>query len=62
MIEFTKEEVDLFRQWFDNEQALNRKYLEQSDYKLAKKLYEKLGMRVPSSIIEGANPRARELR
>lgn len=53
MIGFTKEELDLVRQWFDAVQDLNPAYLEKADYVLAKRVYEALGHRVPSSIIAG---------
>ena len=49
---FTREQVNLFRDWFDTVQDLNRDYLEYKDYELAEVLYEMLGMRVPNSIKE----------
>ncbi len=45
-------DADLARQWFDAVQDLNPQFLGKKDYVLAKKLYEKLGMRVPNSILE----------
>jgi hypothetical protein len=51
-IKLTQEELDLTRQWFNAVQDLNPKYLEPADYVLAKRIYEALGMRVPSSITE----------
>lgn len=49
-MEFTKEQVELFREWFDAVQDLNPDYLKKGDYALGKKLYERLGLRVPNSI------------
>ena len=37
--------MDLFRQWFDNVEDLNKQYLELVDYDLAKKLYPLCGCR-----------------
>lgn len=51
-MEYTKEEVDIFRQWFDCVQDVNPEFLDRSDYELAKKVYEDVGMRVPGSILE----------
>jgi hypothetical protein len=50
MMNFTVDELELFREWFDVVQDVSPKYLEQKDYELAKKLYERLGHRVPNSI------------
>lgn len=44
------DDLDLCRQWFDAVQDLNRDYLEAADFALAKRIYEFIGMRVPSSI------------
>lgn len=49
----TLDELELCRQWFDSVQDTNPAYLEQKDYALAKKLYERLGCRVPNSIEKG---------
>lgn len=49
-MELTNDELNLCRQWFDAVQDLNPQYLEPSDFVLAKKIYEQLGMRVPDSI------------
>jgi hypothetical protein len=49
---FTRAEIDLFRQWFDNVQDVNPAYLTDSDYALAARLYLALDMRVPNSIAE----------
>lgn len=50
---FDEDQIELFRQWFDAVQDLNSIYLEPKDYRLAKHLYELLGMRVNSSIERG---------
>ena len=50
MMNFTVDELELFREWFDVVQDVSPAYLEQKDYALAKKLYEHLGRRVPNSI------------
>lgn len=50
--EFNRAEIELFREWFDAVQDLNPKYLEELDYKLAERLYNHLGMRVPDSIAQ----------
>jgi hypothetical protein len=47
------EALNLFRQWFDAVQDLNPLYLKVDDYRQARLIYEKLGMRVPHSILEG---------
>ena len=44
------ETLNVFRQWFDSVQDTNPSYLKAKDFRLAKKVYETLGMRVPSSI------------
>ncbi|QTL95519.1 hypothetical protein [Aeromonas jandaei] len=49
-LEFTREQVELFREWFDAVQDLNPAYLKKGDYALGKELYERLGLRVPNSI------------
>lgn len=61
-MKITDEELDLVRQWFDAAQDLNRSYLEPHDYSLARKIYQRLGIRVPSSILEnGLNDEEKEL-
>ena len=50
-MELTTEELDLVRQWFNAVQDLNPHYLEQPDYSLARKIYQRLGIQVPSSIL-----------
>lgn len=50
----TDDQLELCRQWFNSVQDLNPGHLETKDYQLAKLLYERLGMRVPSSIAERA--------
>jgi len=40
--EFTKDEFDLFRQWFNAVQDLNEPYLEKADYELMEKVKSKL--------------------
>lgn len=51
-MKITGEELDLVRQWFDAVQDLNQRYLGPLDYSLARKIYRRLGIRVPSSILE----------
>ncbi len=46
------EEINLTRQWFDAVKDLSSSYLTVKDYRLAKKIYKKLNMRVPFSIQE----------
>ena len=50
-VELTAEELELVRQWFNAVQDLNPHYLEPPDYGLARKIYQRLGIRVPSSIL-----------
>tara|TARA_Y100000114_G_C11711130_1_gene303542 strand:+ start:655 stop:996 length:342 start_codon:yes stop_codon:yes gene_type:complete len=45
-------EINLVRQWFDSVQDLNSEFLQTDDYILAKKIYTRLGMRVPHSITD----------
>lgn len=52
MLDFTKEELVLIAQWFGSVQDVNTIFLEEDDYKLASKLYQALGWRVPHSISE----------
>ena len=42
--------LNIIRQWFDAVEDLNPGYLQKSDYKLAKEIYEKLGLPIPKSI------------
>lgn len=51
-MEFKREDLDLFRQWFDSVQDVNQVFLEPKDYELAARLYKALGLRVPNSIKE----------
>lgn len=46
----SRDDFDLCRQWFDSVQDTNGGYLNKVDYVLAAKLYQHMGMRVPSSI------------
>lgn len=48
---FGPEDLNLFRQWFDSVHDNTPEYLGKADYALAKRLYERLGMRVPDSIL-----------
>ena len=50
---FNWDEVDRIRQWFDSLEDTNTAYLVREDYVLAKKIFKKLEMRVPGSILEG---------
>jgi hypothetical protein len=43
-------DLGLIRQWFDVVQDCNSAYLVLDDYELAERIYESVGMRVPSSI------------
>jgi hypothetical protein len=52
--ELTSGDLELIRQWFDSVQDLNEGYLDTEDFELAKKIYERLGVRVPNSIIKKA--------
>jgi len=49
---WTREEIELMRQWFDSVQDVNPQFLEQKDYDLAVKVYKATGMRVPNSILQ----------
>jgi hypothetical protein len=51
-MKLARDDLDLFRQWFDNVQDVNPQYLEAADFQLAARLYNELGMRVPNSISE----------
>jgi hypothetical protein len=52
----SKEEVDVCRQWFDALQDVHGGYLNPLDYTLASKLYQMVGLRVPDSIAQIADP------
>lgn len=58
-MKLTKEEANLCRQWFDALQDLQgitkSCFLQTDDFELARKLYEKVGMRVPDSVSEKIN-------
>lgn len=41
-MDFTKEELNIFRQWFNVIQDTNKQYLEPGDYKLAEKIKWKI--------------------
>lgn len=56
--DFTAEEVNTMRQWFDSVQDTNGGYLNPDDYVLAAKLYRLCGMRVPNSISSISEQRA----
>lgn len=45
-------EMEIFRSWFGAIQDLNSGFLDSGDYWLAKKLYERLGLRVPNSVLD----------
>lgn len=51
-LNLTETELHAVRQWFDSVQDNNEKYLVDTDYRLAEKIYQHLGMRVPYSIKE----------
>jgi hypothetical protein len=50
-LEFTGKELDLVRQWFDAVQDVSPGYLETADFRLAKRIYAQLGLRVPATIL-----------
>lgn len=52
-MELADEELHLVRQWFESVEDTNRVFLEQTDYALAIKIYENLGMKVYPRLIEG---------
>lgn len=43
-VEFSKEELNLLRQWYNAVQDVNPKYLEAADHQLAHKILVELGM------------------
>ncbi|EOT7841596.1 hypothetical protein [Pseudomonas aeruginosa] len=49
---FSEDELELFRQWFNAVEDLNPKYLERKDYLLAKKVLDELGAKTPNSMLE----------
>ena len=49
-LEFTKEQVELFREWFDAVQDLNPASLKKGAYALGTELSDRLGPRVPNSL------------
>lgn len=51
-IQLTDEEVNLVRQWFNAVQDLKPAYLQAPDFKLAARVYEACGARLPSSITQ----------
>lgn len=52
-MKFTQGELNLISQWFGCVQDISHpNYLENEDYRLAKKIYETLGARVPNSITD----------
>lgn len=57
-MELTDEELHLVRQWFESVEDTNRVFLEQTDYALAIKIYENLGMKVYPRLIEGRDETA----
>ena len=50
-LDLTEQDIDRLRQWFDAVQDVSPKYLEPADFDLARRIYERLGMRVPLSLI-----------
>ncbi|WP_156152857.1 hypothetical protein [Aeromonas sp. L_1B5_3] len=52
-MELTDEELHLVRQWFESVEDTNRVFLNKTDYALAIKIYENLGMKVYPRLIEG---------
>ncbi|MGL5480370.1 MAG: hypothetical protein ACRDC7_00640 [Aeromonas veronii] len=55
LMQLTPAELATVRQWFDSVHDVTPAYLQQGDYDLAKRIYERLGWRVPESINGGAN-------
>lgn len=51
---FTREEIDLFQQWYDAVADTNPAYLEAADHRLAFKLYRLLGMRPSHRLADDA--------
>ena len=49
-MDLTAPDLDLMRQWFDAVHDVSPEYLDTEDFALARRLYERLGMRVPNSI------------
>lgn len=47
---FSEQELHRLRQWFDHAQDTDEAFLDADDYALARRLYERLGMRVPDSM------------
>lgn len=50
MSELSKDDLDLIRQWFNAVEDINPDYLNSDDYKLAKRIYNMLGVKVPRSV------------
>lgn len=55
LMQFDPVELDTIRQWFDSVHDVTPAYLDQRDYELAKRIYGRLGWRVPESISWGCN-------
>lgn len=54
MLELTKEELNLLREWFSSVQDLSDPdFLEPKDFKLAARIHEVLGVRVTNDIKKG---------
>lgn len=51
-MQLTDDEVNRVRQWFDSVQDCSPEYLEPADCELAARLYQRLGTRVPQSLID----------
>lgn len=49
-MDLTTPDLNLMRQWFDAVQDVSPEYLEAKDFALARRLYERLGIRVPNSM------------
>lgn len=54
-LSFTKADTNLMREWFDAVLDLNPDYLEEKDFRLAKKLYSESELRTPNEVLEKAN-------
>lgn len=50
MMDLTREELDLCRQWFNAVVDIAPEYLDKDDYRLAIRLYETLGHFIPEDL------------
>lgn len=57
-LSLSRDDIDRVRQWFDCVEDVNQRYLEGADYDLARRIYQALGRREPSSITEAIRRQA----